>query len=341
MGRGPPPRPRTRLLLWTRAFPGDRGHTRAFCGTGGSRQHPQAPPGSPLDLGFATVSTLHRPLPLCPPRPLAPPPLQVLESALRRIPSLPCSGTGLGTPMRTVPVTAPTQEPFGVTGWGASVLNTAPSPGSQQHPTPAPQPTGGSGALLVRMNSRSSLQERDKQKHVETCQSPRMQMWHSKCHRSSLRTDRRGSQQLKCYHPPSWVWGLLTWTRSERPSGLPSPRRQAPQQHFPSPSAVTRKDSTKAGHAAVLPLGRAQRVRPCPPQEGQHQSRPRSSAPTRTSPASPAPSPSHKLLALYLCLSLHWTGNSRKQWRHPEMYHCISPASHVAHRYSTSSLPIR
>lgn len=25
----------------------------------------------------------------------------------------------------------------------------------------------------------------------------------------------------------------------------------------------------------------------------------------------------------------------RKQWRHPETCHCLSPASHVAHRYST------
>lgn len=167
----------------------------------------------------------------------------------------------------------------------------------------------------MRMNSRSSLEERDKQKHVETCQSPRTQMWHSKCHRSSLRTDRRGSQQLECYHLPSWVWGLLMWMRSERPSGLPSPRRQAPRQLFPSPSAVT--------------------------QEGQHQSRPRSRAPTWASSASSALSPSHKLLALYLCLSPHWTGNPLESSGDTEMYHCISPASHVAHRYSTSSLPIR
>ncbi|KAB0407092.1 hypothetical protein E2I00_004248, partial [Balaenoptera physalus] len=64
---------------------------------------------------------------------------------------------------------------------GASVLNTAPHPWltAMSHtrvPAPeatTPSPQGRSGTLLVRMNSCSNLEEHDKQKNVETCQSPR------------------------------------------------------------------------------------------------------------------------------------------------------------------------
>ncbi|XP_060009658.1 uncharacterized protein C9orf50 homolog [Lagenorhynchus albirostris] len=77
------------------------------------------------------------------------------------------------------------------------------------------------------MNSRSSLEERDKQKHVETCQSPRMQMWHR-------RTAPKPATQ-QCSH-----------------SGELSESGPVP----------LRKDSTKAGHTACSHSGELSEWRP-------------------------------------------------------------------------------